>query len=366
MKVARDTPVKQTARVLQMSSLLDVPMSERSHVEWDVEMPLEEKPWSIGLIVGPSGSGKSTIAREMFGGRILAEQAWPTDESVLDAFPKDMPIKDIIGLMTSVGLGSAPTWLRPHHILSTGEQFRASMARALADTDGLVVVDEFTSVVDRQVAKVTSHAVQKTVRRRGQQFVAVTCHADIVDWLQPDWVYQPDLAEFTWRCLQPRPALQLDIYPVDRAVWRSFRRYHYLSANLVGGDYYGGFIDGQCVAFASVAHVPHPSPKARNIRRVRRLVTLPDWQGLGIGTRLEEFLAATYSARGYRFRSVVSHPGMVRYCLRSPRWRMTAKPPMSMKNYKGGKTSKLRFHASMGNPRHMLTYAFEYVPESVD
>jgi ABC-type ATPase with predicted acetyltransferase domain len=35
-------------------------------------------------------------------------------------------------------------------------------------------VDEFTSVVDRQVAKVASHTVQKAVRRQSRQLVAVT------------------------------------------------------------------------------------------------------------------------------------------------------------------------------------------------
>jgi ABC-type ATPase with predicted acetyltransferase domain len=64
------------------------------------------------------------------------------------------------------------------------------MARALSEDTDMVVIDEFTSVVDRQVAQVASHTVQKAVRRTpGRQFVAVTCHYDVTDWLQPDWVY---------------------------------------------------------------------------------------------------------------------------------------------------------------------------------
>ena len=40
-------------------------------------------------------------------------------------------------------------------------------------------MDEFTSVVDRQVAQIGAHAIQKYVRKHGRQFVAVSCHYDI-------------------------------------------------------------------------------------------------------------------------------------------------------------------------------------------
>ncbi|MEV1247900.1 hypothetical protein [Nonomuraea sp. NPDC049750] len=65
-----------------------------------------------------------------------------------------MSIKDIVALLGAVGLSSPPAWLRPYRTLSNGEAFRASIARALAESGDLVVIDEFTSVVDRQVAKV--------------------------------------------------------------------------------------------------------------------------------------------------------------------------------------------------------------------
>ncbi|MEV4573636.1 hypothetical protein AB0K16_10265 [Nonomuraea jabiensis] len=76
----------------------------------------------------------------------------------MDDFPKSMSIKDIVGLPTAVGLSSPPAWLRPYKTLSNGEAFRASMARAVAEQDGLVVVDEFTSVVGRQVAALSGRS----------------------------------------------------------------------------------------------------------------------------------------------------------------------------------------------------------------
>lgn len=367
--ITRSSRIKLSTRVRQIASLLDVPVNERSDLKWTVNLPLKKQPWQIGLICGPSGCGKSTIADELFGDRVIRDLEWPADRSILDSFPEGMGAQEIVGLLTAVGLGSAPAWLRPHQVLSTGEQFRATMARALAeagDADPLVV-DEFTSVVDRQVAKVCSHAIQKTVRKRGQQLVAVSCHDDIVEWLQPDWIYQPELGEFTWRCLQRRPTLTLDVCPVDRTVWQVFRRHHYLSANLPSGpgcQAYGGFVNGKCVAFAWVAGVPHPSPTARSIRRVRRLVVLPDWQGLGIGTRLEEHLAQRYTEHGFRFRSVVSHPGMVRYYLRSPRWRVERRPKdvATLRMLNSGRTANRSLAAHQADPRQLLTWAFAYVP----
>lgn len=64
-----------------------------------------------------------------------------------------MGIKDIVGLLSSVGFSSPPSWVRPFRVLSTGEQFRVTMARTLAEMPDLAVVDEFTSVVDRTVAR---------------------------------------------------------------------------------------------------------------------------------------------------------------------------------------------------------------------
>jgi hypothetical protein len=192
--VSADIPL--TARVIQVSGMFDTPSTGTVSSTWDVDLPIEDRDWNVGLIVGPSGSGKTAMIRELFPDavRLAAGVHWGEDAALIDGFPDGMGIKEIVGLLTSVGLGSPPTWIRPHRTLSTGEAFRASVALTLARADGLSVIDEFTSTVDRQVARVASHAIQKTVRRRDQQLVAVTCHYDVIDWLQPDWVYDTALA----------------------------------------------------------------------------------------------------------------------------------------------------------------------------
>jgi ABC-type ATPase with predicted acetyltransferase domain len=75
-------------------------------------------------------------------------------------------------------------------VLSTGEKFRADLSRRVKDD---AVIDEFTSVVDRNVAKAASVAMSKYVRLNNiKRIVIATCHRDIVDWLEPDWVIDTD------------------------------------------------------------------------------------------------------------------------------------------------------------------------------
>src|SRR5579872_6765367 len=208
-----ESPVLETPRVSQVRGLFELPLEKTSRLSWDVTLPLEERPWSIGLITGPSGCGKSTLARRLWPGAVeqAANLAWPRDRSLVDAFPEGLPVKDLTALLSAVGFSSPPAWLRPFHVLSTGQQFRVTLARLLAEEPKLAVMDEYTSVVDRTVAQIGSAALAKVIRQRGQRFIAVTCHDDVEPWLQPDWVYRPAENAFTWRCLQRRPAISLHV-----------------------------------------------------------------------------------------------------------------------------------------------------------
>jgi ABC-type dipeptide/oligopeptide/nickel transport system ATPase subunit len=144
--------------------------------------------WQIGLIVGNSGTGKTTIAKELFDEAFVCgfDYDKPT---ILDDMPKQLSVDEITRMFNSVGFSSPPSWLKPYRVLSNGEKMRVDLARALLSDLDLIVFDEFTSVVDRDVAKIGSFAVQKAVRRTDKKFIAVTCHFDVEDWLQPDWVF---------------------------------------------------------------------------------------------------------------------------------------------------------------------------------
>ena len=352
----RNVAIARTPRVKQLEGMFDVPPAKRSECRWDANLPFEARAWQIGLIVGPSGCGKSTIARELFGPALVSGFEWPDDKSVIDAFPPAMGIKDITGLLSAVGFSSPPSWLRPFRVLSNGEQFRITMARALAELPELAVIDEFTSVVDRTVAQIASCAVAKAVRRSTppRKFVGVTCHYDIVDWLNPDWIYDPSSNEFTWRSLRPgceRPAIELEIRRVDRSLWRMFSQHHYLNHKLSkSAACFAAFVRERPAAFTAVLHAP-------DVRggywREHRTVCLPDFQGAGIGNALSEFVASVYATLGKRYQSTTSHPAMIRHRCASLLWMMTRLPSLA------SKPTLEQFQATAARER--FTAGFRYV-----
>jgi len=337
--------------------MFDVPLEDKLSLTWKAELPIEERKWNLGLITGPSGSGKSTLARYLWPEQVADRHEWPADRALVDGFPAGMGISEITGLLGAAGLSSPPAWLRPYRTLSNGEAFRADIARSLAEINGLVVVDEFTSVVDRQVAQVASHAVQKAVRKAGRQLVAVTCHYDVEDWLQPDWVYDAAAQLFTWRPVQPHPPVELQVHAADRSLWPVFRNHHYLSAELSkSARCFAAFADGRPVAFTSYIHFPHAT--AKNIKMAHRVVVLPDWQGLGIAGHLSEWTGDYLAGQGFRYRITTAHPAFIHYMAKSPRWRMS----VNGKKRVSGQSRDPSLRAKALNPRSLTTRSFEYVP----
>lgn len=307
-------------RCRQVESTFDVPPAETQTLRWSGDVPLDAEPWNVGLIVGPSGSGKSTVARALFGDIMQRELAWGAG-AVLDDFPKTVGLDAITSICNAVGFNTIPAWLRPFKVLSNGEQFRATLARLLIESPALTVVDEFTSVVDRQVARIGSHAVQKHVRKNNTQFVAVSCHDDIVDWLNPDWVLEPATMTFTRRALQRRPPVEVEIHRVSYGCWQLFAPYHYLTAELnPAAQCFALCIGGRPAAFAGVLYRPHAT--ARDIWGISRLVTLPDFQGLGLAFVLADAIGSALAALDKRLHTYPAAPGLIRAFDRSPLWRV--------------------------------------------
>ena len=355
VSVRLDTPVVPSPRVSQVAGMFDVPVEQRSVEEIDVALDLPDS-WNVGLIVGPSGSGKSTVARalaEQLGAEYVDEyRDWDPERSILDCFPESASIKDITKALVSVGFGTVPNWLRPYRVLSTGEQFRVTVARALVDmqTQGTVIVDEWTSVVDRQVAQVASMAVARHVRRSNVQLIAVTCHYDVMEWLQPDWVLDMGTRQFAATGGGQRRPFRFVVRRVDRSVWSMFRRYHYLNSRLPPGEYYGLYTeDGRIVAFNGIRYMMHPTRK--NLMQISRLVVLPDWQGIGIGGRFVDWMGEFLYKRNYRCVITIAHPGMIAHHSASPVWKMTRS------GHKSPPKRKRRHGIGDGFVKHMIDMA---------
>ena len=202
-------PLYDSFRVQQVAGMFDLPLAAEPTERFTAELPGLDEQWEIGLIVGPSGSGKSTIARSQWPSAYTAARPWPDERAMIDGFSRGT-IKEITAALTAVGFSSPPNWVKPYRVLSQGERFRCDLARALLEGGDLVVFDEFTSVVNRMVARIGSAAVAKAARRMGRQFVAISCHYDIAPWLEPDWVLDMQDGKLQRGRLQ-RPKIELEI-----------------------------------------------------------------------------------------------------------------------------------------------------------
>ena len=183
--IVKKCDIEKTYRIARIMGDYDVKIDHaQEHFRGNIDLPDD---WQIGVIWGGSGTGKTTIARELFGDDMITGFEYKA-KSVVDDMPKNCDMAEIEKMFYSVGFGSVPSWMKPYSVLSNGEKMRVDLARALLEKD-FVVFDEFTSVVDRQVAQTASLAISKAIRRSQKRFIAVSCHSDIIEWLEPDWVF---------------------------------------------------------------------------------------------------------------------------------------------------------------------------------
>jgi hypothetical protein len=183
------------------------------------------------------------------------------------------------------------------------------------------------------VAKIGSSAIQKTVRNLNQKFIAVSCHYDIAEWLEPDWIYEPATNTFQSGRLLQRPKINLEVRRVDSSAWQLFRKHHYLDHDLnKAAKCFCAFWESVPVAFAAVLHFPHPS--ASNIKREHRMVTLPDYQGVGIGNALSAYIGSMCKGLNMQYRSITSHPAMMKSRAKSSVWNMIYSPSNKSQSWK--------------------------------
>jgi ABC-type ATPase with predicted acetyltransferase domain len=191
--IVKESKPKETFRISSVLNAFDLDIEKiREHFTGNID--IDGKDWNVGLIVGGSGTGKSTIANEVFGD-YFTEYDYKS-QAVIDDMPKGKSIKEITKAFTSVGFASPPSWLKPYEVLSNGEKMRCDLANCILQEKEIIVFDEFTSVVNREVAKTGSYAISKAVKKLNKKFIAVACHSDIIDWLEPDWIYNTDEQRF--------------------------------------------------------------------------------------------------------------------------------------------------------------------------
>lgn len=313
-------------RSARVKSLFNVESGCEFRREFD--LPFESDDWKVGVVVGPSGSGKTSVGHRIFEGVPIHDLRadWPVRKPIIDAIAAGGSIDTATAALSAVGLGDVPSWLRPFHVLSNGEQFRAGLARVVCDEPARVVIDEFSSVVDRQIARIGALAFAKAWRRTPGKAVLLSCHYDVLEWIEPDWVLDTSTGQFTGRGLWRRPRIELSIHKTDWRFWPMFEPHHYLKLpRMIASDCYVGTIAGEPVCHVAV------SPKFQSGHmRACRLVVMPEWQGAGVGTRfLDDVCERQLGGENRWGRKCptlfhTSHPGLAAALRRSRRWVQTS------------------------------------------
>lgn len=323
-------PISDSFMAKKAMMSVDLDAEEKSWHVLKIKNVDISSPFNIGLIYGASGSGKSSLARKMFGD--FENSKIDMTKAIIDQFPDAMDFDARQQILTSIGLSQIPCWIKPVGLLSNGQQERAKIAFELAKEKDFYVFDEWTSVVDRNVAKVMSHAVQKFARKFNKKIILISCHEDVFDWLNPDFVIDCNQQQYSDRRLLRQghtrnERLEFTIRAVEKDTWKNFSKYHYLSENLPGGivKFYGLFLGEKQIGFQCFAnYVPHRK-NTKLILHSNRTVIHPDYVGLGLGIKLIDETSKLEVAQGNRVMAKYSSIPVFRAMSKNPLWKFSGK-----------------------------------------
>lgn len=361
MKVTLKNNIKNDKYTEYVYDKFDI--QNREETEVNINFSLGEAKnfdWNIGVIYGSSGSGKTTILKQM--GQ-LSKSVFDSQKSLISNFDWLEP-EDASRLLSSMGLSSVPTWLRPFHLLSNGEQFRAELAYKIgrAKDNEVVLIDEFTSVVDRDVAKSMSFAIQKYIRNTNKRMIVASCHYDIMEWLTPDWVCSPQknggALERSPLLRGSRPNIELQVSRVEPSTWDLFKEHHYLTENVNKSCKFLLFTWND-KPVGVVAVINQPRKGCPNGFALSRTVVLPDFQGLGLGVKLSEFSASIFKDMGGKIYTKTIHPALGAHRNNSEDWRGTSM------NGKVRRSSSQKSDSSAKNRLQRASYCHEYIGEPI-
>lgn len=359
-----ESPVHTSFRCQKAANSLDIDVAKKSVHEIEVEADVTSD-FSIGLIVGASGSGKTTLAQHIF--KDISLKTLLKDElPVIDQFPESYSYDDCAAALSGIGLTSVPCWIRPVYTLSNGQKARAEAAISMAVNKDMTVIDEWTSVVDRTVAKVMSHCVAKHARKSKKKVVLLSCHYDVVEWLDPDWIIDCNSQKFIDRrslsCDERRRTEQLtfSIAEVDRSTWKNFSKYHYLSNRLPGGiiKTFGLFYGQDQIGFQCFAnYMPHVDKKKPMTMHSNRTVIHPDYAGLGLGIHLINETSLYMKKEKFHVMAKFSSTPIYKHFLKYPQfWKLKEVRTQIGKMQKG-----VNMKRQEGFRENIKTFSFEFI-----
>lgn len=365
INVILQSPVSQSYRCKRAADSLDIDVNKKSIHQLSINLDLE-KPYNIGLILGSSGSGKTSLAKNMFGEDCF-KNVIDENKPIIDQFPDSYDYETCAKILSGVGLTQVPCWIRPVYTLSNGQKARAEAALLMCREES-TIIDEWTSVVDRTVAKVMSHCIQKYSRSENKRIIILSCHYDVLDWINPDWVIDCNKQEYLdrrllWQDYQRSEKLGFYIKEVDRKTWKYFSKYHYLSDKLPGGNviYFGLFHEENQIGFICYAnYVPYRNSqklkKEKMIMHANRIVIHPDYSGIGLGIMMINETAKIMSMQNLKIMCKFSSVPVYKIMMKSNLWKLREiHRKIGVQNVGGNMIRKSGFR------KNIKTYSFEYI-----
>lgn len=283
--------VFKTFRCQTAANSLDIDTKKKSIHNIEINNINLPNNWNIGLIYGASGSGKTTLAKHLFGDNIF-DISLNENLPIIEQLPKEFTYEECANILNGIGLNSVPCWIRPVKTLSNGQKARAEAAYLMCKND-FICIDEWTSVVDRTVAKAMSVCIYKFAKKFNKKIILLSCHYDILEWLKPDWLIDCNKQKFELPISEDfffneREKLEFTIKEIGRDTWKYFSKYHYLSDKLPGGKLYlyGLFYGENQIGFQCFANYVPIKKNQLIIYHSNRTVIHPDYNGLGLGIKL--------------------------------------------------------------------------------
>lgn len=116
-----------------------------------------------------------------------------------------------------------------------------------------------------------------------------------------------------------RPEIKFEIFnTADKTIWKMFAKHHYLNNNHNNAaNVYLASVNNQIAGFLSV--LPQPS-KIPFLKRVHRLVILPDYQGAGFGIKFLTEVGKVYLKDKWRFIINTSSPALINALKNKSEW----------------------------------------------
>lgn len=310
MRIELKNNIKQDHYTKYVCESFDIQDQVESKVIIDANLENIPNDFNIGVVYGGSGTGKTSILKHYFK-KDIDKSNFDNTKCLISNFDWLQPSEATM-LLSSMGLSSVPTWLRPYNVLSNGEQYRANLAYIVgkATQQETILIDEYTSVVDRDVAKAMSNALQKYIRRNKKKIVLASCHFDIMDWLQPDWIYSPEKGRLEIAAYRrQRPRIELQVFRCRYETWNLFKKHHYLTDELnKASKNFITLYNNKPICFVGI--LPMPSGTIKNAFRVSRIVVLPDFQGLGVGIKILNLFGSMYKKNKQNLYIKTSNPSL--------------------------------------------------------